>query len=132
MWGALKDLTSLVTAIGVIALGVINITSSSHAKKVGAQAVAAAQNQAIAAEKQAGEMNVIREEINGHLTAIMHEKWIVIERLAAKDPTPENIADAQKAKAQYEQRVVTMKAKQASNAKAKAEVDAKQDVPIPK
>lgn len=100
MWGALKDLTSLVTAIGVIALGVINITSSSHAKKVGAQAVAAAQNQAIAAEKQAGEMNVIREEINGHLTAIMHEKWIVIERLAAKDPTPENIADAQKAKAQ--------------------------------
>lgn len=132
IWGSLKELTSLVTAIGVIALGIINITSSNHAKKVGAQAVAAAENQAIAADKTRGDMHEVRKAVDGHLTEIMQDKAIALRRLATKDPTPENIADADKAETQFKLRLLSQKAQMDSNAKAKLEADGKQDVPIPK
>lgn len=137
--GVLIAVGTVVTALGVIYVAKINKQAAVEAreaqaesKKNGAQAVAAAENAALSMEKQRGDMHEVRKAVDGHLTEIMHDKMVLSRRMATKDPTPENVADAEKAEKQYALRLLAQKAQMDSNAKAKAEVDSKQEVPIPK
>lgn len=128
----IQAISGLVTAAGVIIVAIINKRAAYQAARDGAKAVAAAENAAIAQEKQRGDMHEVRKAVDGHLTEIMQDKMTALRRLAVKDPTPENIADADKAEQQYKLRLIAQKAQMDSNAKAKAEVDSKETVPIPK
>lgn len=123
--------TGLVTAVGVIYVAWINKRAAIKAAVVGAQAVAAAENAAIAQEKTHGEMRQVHRLVNSHLTEIMSDKKVALRRLANKTKNAEDIAAAEKAEKQFADRMLAEKSQQDSDAKAKLEADGKEAVPIP-
>lgn len=124
-------LTGLVTSLGVIYVALINKRAALRADVVGKQAVAAAENQAIAQEKTHGEMKQVHRLVNSHLTEIMMDKKVALRRLANKTNDSEDIAAAEKAEQQFATRMLTEKSQQDSDAKAKLEADSTPKVPIP-
>lgn len=114
--GTLMGLTSLVTAIGVIYIAVINKNASVAAARYAAMADKQAQATQI-------EVKAVHRLVNSQQTHLLKTIAITTRQLAALTKRPEDEAAAVEAERQYEDRLRAEKEQLESDSKARAKLN---------